>query len=854
MTLDAQRWAMLQPLIDQALELEGPAQAAFIAGLAQADAAAARDLSDFLEKSRRSADAPAATPPGWLRAVHPGPGRIGSEIAGYRIEAEIGRGGMGSVWRARSSAEPGRVVAIKLLDLVGSRDGVLARFGRERDLLARLDHPHIARLFDAGISGGGEPFLVLEYIEGMPIDRWCEERQVDLRARMRLVEQVADAVQAAHAQLIVHRDLKPANVLVDAGGRAVVLDFGIARLLDDEEGAPSLTRQHGAALTPAYAAPEQLRGEPASAAIDVHGLGLLAFELVDGRRAYTSDAPRDAVPQVQRADAELATVIAKAMAVDAHERYASARELADDLAAWREYRPIRARAPSLTYRARKFVRRHRGGVVAGMIALLAALAGVSATVWQAQVARGEAERAAAEAARATAYSEILLRVFADPEASGSVEQSARMLQRGAELLRRLGQLEDPDAVAEVMGRWASMMPARNLAEEAIVLYRDAETLARSPELRQRLQCRRLGVLLALQPHWPEARAMLEQIHDAIAQRPDAPEYAECHRVEANYWRERRDFERALAALDRADAAYRALPDYEAGSRSLVRYSRGVILLRLNRVNDAERELQGALADITAQGRAGDTLAYEVHYELASMARRRSDFVRGVEHLRRAIALRAARGDADPLVHAARARLGNLLAWMGRTAEARALLIEAESKSRPLLNSNAWLESAQLLARWAIVWGDHDLAQAVIDRQRARFTAHGTSVQRANRYADYLQAVLDGRRGELAQAEQGIAAAVAQFRAEGEAALAHLPRALAELAAVRWRRGDRRGAEAAVREALAADAPDYERAEWQLLLAEVLATSDSAASASARATAQAIHCRVYGRDDVRCRGG
>ncbi len=856
MTRDPAQWQHLQALIDQALELEGAARADWLQRL---DAAAPTDgaaVRDFLQRAEAAAQAPQLEPPAWLSGAQRASDRSGGEVAGYRLLAEIGRGGMGSVWKAAALADPSQGVAIKFPEIRASRDAVLARFARERDLLARLDHPGIARLLDAGLADDGEPFLILEYVDGVALDQWCQQQSADLAQRMRLVEAVADAVQAAHAQLVVHRDLKPANVLVDGNGRAVVLDFGIARLIEDEgAGAGSVTRLHGGAMTPAYAAPEQLQGAPPSVAMDVYALGLIAYELVEGRRAFTAtDTPRDPPPRARRADADLATIIAKAMRAEPRERYPSAREFAEDLAAWRENRPIRARAPSLTYRARKFVRRHRGGVAAGMVALLAVIGGVIGVAWQAQVARAEAERARAEAARANTYVEILLRVFADPEAAGDNEQSGRMLLRGAELLRGLSEHGAPDAVADVMGRWASMMPTRSLPDEAIALYRDAEQLAQEATLRQRLQCRRLGVLLALQQHRDEALALLEQVQAALRTRPGAAEFAECHRVEANYWRERRDFDQALAALARADAAYRSLPEFEAGNRLLVRHSRGLILLRLNRVDEAERELLGALADIEAQGRGGDTLAYEVLFELSSVARRRSDFGAGIDYLERAIALRAPRGDADPFIHAARARLGNLLAWVGRTDEARALLVEAELNSRKIENSNAWLESAQLLSRWAIVWGDDALAQSLIDRQLTRFTTNGTSEHRASQYASYLQAMLDGHRGEFASAEAGIVAAVARFRAEGEGGRSHLPRALGELARIRLDRGDLEGAEQAAREALDLGAPAYEAAEWRLLLADSLAASDPEASARERRAARDTQCRIFGSEDARCHDG
>jgi len=216
----------------------------------------------------------------------------GEVIGPYRLLRELGVGGMGSVWLAeRMDGALKRNVALKLPHVGGTRASLAERMARERDILAALEHPHIARLYDAGVASDGRPYLALEYVQGEPIDGFCERHALDIDARLRLVLQVARAVAYAHAHLIVHRDLKPSNIQVDAEGQVHLLDFGIAKLLDTGAGAGAvpesqLTRLTGRALTPEYASPEQIRGESVSTASDVYSLGVVLYELLTGARPY----------------------------------------------------------------------------------------------------------------------------------------------------------------------------------------------------------------------------------------------------------------------------------------------------------------------------------------------------------------------------------------------------------------------------------------------------------------------------------------------------------------------------------------------------------------------------------------
>jgi eukaryotic-like serine/threonine-protein kinase len=442
---DAATWARLSPLLDEALDLPAPERAAWLLALqvsAPQDAALLRGLLHRHEAASRE-----GLLAGAAHAVAADPAS-GHRMGPWTIEAPLGEGGMASVWLARRS--DGRhegQAAIKLMH--GRLHGTQAsqRFEREGRILARLEHPHIARLLDAGVASdgdGGQPYLVLELVRGEPIDRWCDERQLDVEGRLRLFVNVVQAVAAAHAQLVVHRDLKPGNVMVDGQGQVKLLDFGIARLLDegDDGAAPSasfVTRTGQRAYTPAWAAPEQVRGEPVSTATDVWALGVLLCQLLTGRHPsglpWTSELTAwmqaAALPDMKRPSrlaaegedaaalatarglqplrlarrlqGELDQIVLRALAEEPGRRYTSAQALADDVQRHLRNEPVSAVADTVGYRATKFVRRNRLAVGAASTTLLALLAGVLGTTWQALEAR--AQRDAAQTARIEAVAQ-----------------------------------------------------------------------------------------------------------------------------------------------------------------------------------------------------------------------------------------------------------------------------------------------------------------------------------------------------------------------------------------------------------------------------------------------------------------
>ena len=418
--LGPQEWATLRRLLDQALDLPAAERTAWLEGLSDEFAAYRPRLGSLLANADRpTAHAVLNTLPKVETAQFaPRPGEPAADITHpvgpYRLLRELGSGGMASVWLAeRTDMLQGRQVALKLPHGAWRRAGLAERLQREREILATLEHPHIARLYDAGVANDGQPYLALEYVQGEPIDAHCRRLQLGVAQRLRVFLQVVAAVAHAHARLVVHRDLKPSNILVTEDGQVKLLDFGIAKLLDqglaDET---ALTQQAGRAFTPEYAAPEQFQGLPLTTAADVYALGVVLFELLADTRPYTlkresraaleeailmADVPRpsDVAPVVVRRDlrGDLDTIVLKAMKKVPAERYATAEALAEDIQRHLDHLPVQAQPDRLAYRMRKFAVRHRVSVAVSSVLAAAILGGAGLALWQARVAVAERERA-----------------------------------------------------------------------------------------------------------------------------------------------------------------------------------------------------------------------------------------------------------------------------------------------------------------------------------------------------------------------------------------------------------------------------------------------------------------------------
>jgi eukaryotic-like serine/threonine-protein kinase len=484
----------LMRLIDEALELEPADRERWLDSLDESHAALKPRLRGLLA---RAADVDSrdflgtlptlpAAPPGTLT----GSGAAGDVVGPYRLERPLGAGGMGTVWLARrADGLFERAIALKLphRGLFGA--DLAERMARERSILASLEHPHIARLYDAGIADDGQPFLALEYVEGLPIDEYCRTGRCALSERLRLFLQVADAVAAAHARLIVHRDLKPANILVTREGDVRLLDFGVAKLLDSGVSpAGGLTQLSVHALTPDYASPEQILDLPVTIATDVYSLGVVLYELLTGKKPYrlrrdTRGALEDAIlqaepqapsstsPEARALRGDLDTIVLKSLRKKPEERYATVNALAEDVRRYLAGRPVLAQPDSAWYRASRFVRRNRVAVSVAVVVSLALLT-TSITASIAFVrARSAEQQALAEAATSREVAQFLADLFkvSDPgEARGNSITAREMLDR-ASLRINSGLRTSPRIRAELQLTMANVYANLGLYTEALQL-------------------------------------------------------------------------------------------------------------------------------------------------------------------------------------------------------------------------------------------------------------------------------------------------------------------------------------------------------------------------------------------------
>lgn len=488
-------WRVALPLFDALLELEPSARA---------EALAAANVSDAVrERVRRMLDAEHAPclidePLVPLDRATLGSFESGARLGRWQLLAPIGRGGMSTVWRARSLEEPvGQFAALKRLD-PSMRDAAgLRRFEREMGILATLQHPGVATILDAGRDADGVPWFAMTLVDGEPIDRWCSGHKPDLRKRVDLLQQACGAVAHAHRHLVVHRDIKPGNVLVDRDGRVVLVDFGISRLIEDARRDGDTADATGTyAFTPRFAAPEQRAGGTISTATDLWGLGALAHFILGDEAPVLAEGAEAVVPQ-SALPADLRAIVSRCLQRDPAERYRSADALAEDLQAFLDGRPVSARGDALGYRAGRWLRRHPA--VAGLSAalVLSLLVGVGASLQQARRAEAEAVRAldaqrAAEAAQQAAEAESqraqALRRFtiglfegAIPgRAPDEIPETRELIDQGIARARDPGNGR-PELRADMLLTLAEIVSARLQFSEAKALIDEAAALLGGPE-------------------------------------------------------------------------------------------------------------------------------------------------------------------------------------------------------------------------------------------------------------------------------------------------------------------------------------------------------------------------------------
>ena len=558
--MDATRWNRVKDVFAQALEKSGADRESFLSSTCAGDLELRAEVDSLLASHQDSAsllDAPAAAYFSGAALPDSDEGVLGQRLGPYRLVSVIAAGGMGAVYLAeRADEEFEQQVAIKLIRPGFDSGQFLRRFLNERQTLAHLDHPHIAKLLDGGTAEDGRPYLVMEYIEGLPLDRFCEDRELGLEKRLDLFREVCGAVRYAHQNLVVHRDLKPGNILVTHEGVPKLLDFGIAKLLDPGLRAAGVaTVEPLQALTPYYASPEQVRGDAITTASDIYSLGVILYQLLTGELPYELKtlAPAELLRVVgeeqppppssalrNRAKAgssalgsvpsDLDAIVLMALRKEPQRRYGSVEEFAADVERFQTNRPVVAGPDSFAYHAVKFLRRNRAAVVGSVLLAASLVGGIISTTWQAAIAR-------TEATIATQVSELLVGIFefSDPwkQTRGAEQPVSRLLESGVEKLEEREDLK-PEIRASlfaVLGRVYQKLEddpgSVVLLERAVELYR--QEAHDFPEK----QAEALHLLGIAQRRMDEAEAAEETLREALRLRRQV--YGDRHEEVAATW-------------------------------------------------------------------------------------------------------------------------------------------------------------------------------------------------------------------------------------------------------------------------------------------------------------------------------
>jgi serine/threonine-protein kinase len=659
--MTAERFRRQREWFDRALDAGAEGRAQVLADCRAQDPALADEVARLLEthaKVERARTAPALGMAARALDAAAGPAE-GSRAGAYRLEELIGSGGMGRVFRAtRVDGLIEQEVAIKLLRREALNPALLRRFSLERQVLASLDHPGIARLLDAATLDDGTPYVVMELVRGEPLLAWCDARRLSVEERLRLFLHVLDAVAQAHRSLVVHRDLKSSNILVDAQGHPKLLDFGIAKPISAGPGDATTTAERF--FTPSSAAPEQIRGDPVTVGVDVYALGVLLHELLCGRPPFQieglspgqveqlilrvpppamSTRIDDDALQVARArglnnveslrrclQGDLDAVVERCLRKDARDRYASVEQLAADIGNYLGGRPVEARAGRRWYRVRKFVRRNLPAVAAVAAVALLTAAALTVIVRQSIQVAAERDRATLERDRARQAVNLLKRAFeaADPSQTGGAQVSARQVLTAArpEMERTLER--QPDLYAELAGTIAEAELSLGLSREALELAQRAARIAEQAGLDPRRQ----ADLLVL-----AARAAVRTA----------------------------DLDAAAAALAQARRIAPPTLDQQA--------TEGMLLAQQGRYDESAALLRATVAALASEP-PSDELALRARQALADTLRLASRYPESLEVLDATLAWQLANlPETHPDVARTRTRRAGLLHRVGRAPEA-----------------------------------------------------------------------------------------------------------------------------------------------------------------------------------------
>ena len=730
----------LPDLFARASELEGDARAAWLADLRRAEPGLARDIEELLASA--AAGERRFETPAWdleTGGGEPGGAAPPASVGPFRIVREIGRGGMGRVFLAEQETENfRRKVALKILDRPGAGNQGSRRFREEARILAALEHPGIARCYDAGWTEG-RWYLALEYVEGVHLLAFAARRGLDTRQRVELFLQVLDAVDFAHRRLVVHRDLKPGNILVDAGGAAKLLDFGISKMLDPET---DPTHTETRAFTPAYASPEQLRGERATVASDVYSLGVVLYELLAGRRPFERGAeesdprpPSTAARRMVADGARVATttlwrdltgdldaITLKALRGVAESRYASAAAFAADLRRWLDGKPVEAHRGGHRYRMAKFARRHRVPVLSAALAILALAAGVTGILVQsrhaaraATIARVQRDFALRQLSRAEAINDLNTFLLSDVAPGGRPFTVGDLLGQAERILDHDRRKTDPNRadVLVAIGRQYQTLEettkARRLLTEAYDLSRgtlEHDTAARAA-------CALAGTL-AKADEMDRAESLFREGMDQL---PDEPQFV-LSRVfcllrgsEVS-----RTAERADEAVTRVEAATRLLRESDQGSALLslrVQMDLAESYRLAGRLRQAHEAFGNAWASLEAMGRGETESAGTLLNNWALVQRALGRPLDAERSFRRALDISSVDATATGVSPLLLNNLARTLLDLGRLDEAREMADRASVLARRAGNEFTMTQSLFLRNLISLHLGDLPRAASLL---------------------------------------------------------------------------------------------------------------------------------------------
>jgi serine/threonine-protein kinase len=756
--MQVERWATLSPLLDELFELTGRVRARRLSEIGENDPALARELAKLMELEEERPDF--MSQPVVNASLFAA--QAGQEIGPYRLVSPIGEGGMGQVWLAvRADGLYERRVALKLLRPGLGDVGLHARFTRERQILARLGHAHIARLLDAGISADGQPYLALDYVRGDPITDYAKARGLDLRTRLTLFQQVCGAVSHAHSNRVVHRDLKPSNILVTSAGEVCLLDFGIAKILDQEAQVADITRTGSRTFTLHYAAPEQLRGEVITTMTDVYALGVVLYELLTDCRPYEltrhSDAAweeailghepgRPSTVAARRAketgslldarrarllSGDLDNIVLKALSKQPEQRYPSVEALAQDLRRYLEGQPVHARAQSFGYRARKYLRRHALGLGIGVFVTGVLAVSLAIVSWQ-------ASRAVKEASRAQAMQDFVVALFENSGAAGNHQGVDVRALLDSGVARADSELvNQPQARAELIGLIARLRSGLGDDAQALALLDRQQavvrTLGTAAPLNLRLDAAalRAHVLRDLgreRDCLTQAGGLVDQARAAEAAWPqqDAEYFSQLGRCRARLQQVRE----ARALFVDALRLRRGLP--EAGALEAESMADlAVLRLAEGQPAKAEHELRAALKRLRDSGGEQNALGVEIWRDLGAAYEALENPLEAKAAYRQALQVALSRfGSTHPRTAEVQGDLAGVLLGTGELGEAEQLLtqvqdgMQARGASGEAIAGQMSLRGMIALERDQSAQAEQLLGEAVrLWRRNARLGAH-----------------------------------------------------------------------------------------------------------------------------------